>query len=147
MIAAANKVQQKGAASTEFVPFVVGGLPAAGAAVVAKKTCQHVPDEAKVSFLHSHACQKNPSWPRQKVRLLPFAPVPATVGCEDGGPDPWLRCFGATPSSPEVVTEDWYSGSQVSSDSWRTMFPPVFLGWSGVVWVVEGGAGGGVVVV
>ena len=27
------------------------------------------------------------------TRLLPFAPVPATVGCEDGGPDPWLCCF------------------------------------------------------
>ena len=66
--AAAKKEQQKGAPSSAFDPFVDDDLPAAGAAVVAKKTCQNVPDEAKVWFLHFHAYQKNPCSPRQKVR-------------------------------------------------------------------------------
>ena len=66
--AAAKKEQQKGAASSAFDPFVDDELPAAGAAVVAKKTCQIFPDEAKVWFLHFHAHQKNPSSPRPNVR-------------------------------------------------------------------------------
>ena len=52
-------VESGAAVELKEEPLVDGGLPDAGAAVVAKKTNQNVPDEVKV-----HAYQKNRfGWP------------------------------------------------------------------------------------
>ena len=56
-----TNIQKQAAVKLKEEPLVDGGLPDAGAAVVAKKTNQNVPDEAKEWFLHFHAYQKNRS--------------------------------------------------------------------------------------
>ena len=59
-----DMVESGSAVNLKMEPLVDGGLPDAGATFAAKKTYQHVPDEAKEWFLHFHAYQKSRvGWP------------------------------------------------------------------------------------